>query len=203
MVAGIVLAAGRGERIGQPKAWLRTGRVGECFLSRASDLLASAGAEPVLVVIAPGDEQAVHRVAPRAIVVVNRAPERGQLSSLQAAIRMKQVGPCDAVVVLPVDVPLVSAATVQLLLDRWRRSRAPVARPVSGGRHGHPVIFSRELFVPLLEADLSAGAKPVVRAHASSAGDIAVDDEGAFTDIDTVEDYVRAFGRLPERVQVR
>ena len=35
------------------------------------------------------------------------------------------------------------------------------------------------------------GAKPIVRAHASAAGDIAIDDEGAFTDIDTEEDYRR------------
>ena len=35
------------------------------------------------------------------------------------------------------------------------------------------------------------GAKQIVRAHASPAGDVAVDDEGAFTDVDTPEDYER------------
>ena len=33
---------------------------------------------------------------------------------------------------------------------------------------------------------------PVVRAHASAAGDIPIDDEGAFTDIDTEDEYARA-----------
>jgi CTP:molybdopterin cytidylyltransferase MocA len=51
---------------------------------------------------------------------------------------------------------------------------------------------------------LSEGAKAVVRRHASARGDIGIDrDEGAFMDIDTVEDYVQAFGRLPERVRIR
>jgi hypothetical protein len=34
-----------------------------------------------------------------------------------------------------------------------------------------------------------------VRAHVSSAGDVPVEDRGAFEDIDTPEDYVRVFGR--------
>ena len=41
----------------------------------------------------------------------------------------------------------------------------------------------------LRSADAEAGAKPIVRAHASAAGDLPIADEGAFTDIDTREDY--------------
>jgi molybdenum cofactor cytidylyltransferase len=188
--------------MGQPKAWLRTAREGECFLSRACALLAETGVDPVVVVVAPGAELMAGRVAPAAMVVANSAPERGQLSSLQTAIRVI-APPCEALIMLPVDVPFVSAVTVRALIEAWRRSRAPVVRPVSGTRHGHPVIFGRALFEPLMEADLSTGAKPVVRTYATAAGDIPVDDEGAFADVDTVEDYVRAFGRLPERQDLR
>jgi len=34
-------------------------------------------------------------------------------------------------------------------------------------------------------------ADVMVRAHASAAGDIPIDDEGAFTDVDTPEEYQR------------
>ena len=71
---------------------------------------------------------------------------------------------------------------------------APVVRPVSNGRHGHPVIFGRELFGELQRADPSQGAKSVVRAHAADMIEVAIDDEGAFTDIDTREDYERFIG---------
>lgn len=202
MIAGIVLAAGRGDRIGHPKAWLRTAREGECFLGRACDLLAGAGLDPIVAVIAPGEEMLAHRAAPRAVAVSNPAPELGQLSSLRVGMTAIARDMCEAIVVLPVDVPLVSAATVRTLIDAWRQTHAPVVRPASGERHGHPVIFSRALFESLLHADVSAGAKPIVRAHASAEGDVPVDDEGAFTDIDTSNDYVRAFGRLPERVKI-
>jgi CTP:molybdopterin cytidylyltransferase MocA len=43
----------------------------------------------------------------------------------------------------------------------------------------------------LRHADPAHGAKPVVRGHASTTGDVAVDDPGAFIDIDTPEDYER------------
>ena len=51
----------------------------------------------------------------------------------------------------------------------------------------------------LRAADRSAGAKPVVRAHASARGDVEVADEGAFVDVDTPEDYERFFTRSDAR----
>ena len=47
------------------------------------------------------------------------------------------------------------------------------------------------MFAALRAADSSTGAKPIVRAHASAAGDIRIEDEGAFLDVDTEEEYRR------------
>lgn len=90
-----------------------------------------------------------------------------------------------------VDAPLFSAATVRAVLQRFADSGAPVVRAVRDGEHGHPVLIARALFDAIRGADPSQGAKPVVRAHASPAGDVAVDDPGAFVDIDTRDDYER------------
>jgi molybdenum cofactor cytidylyltransferase len=205
VIAGIVLAAGRGERVGQPKAWLQTDREGQCFFERACDVLAQGGAEVVVGVVAPDAEPRARRVAPAAILCINAHPEQGQLSSLQVGLRaLTDNSTFEAVLVLPVDVPLVSVDTVQTLVRSWRESHAMVVRPTSPDqRHGHPVLFARALFPELLRADLTRGARPIVRAHASPQGDVAVDDEGAFVDIDTAEDYARAFGRLPRQVELR
>lgn len=198
---GIVLAAGRGDRIGQPKAWLRTDQEGECFFGRACERLVHGGADRVIGVIPPGGEAFAHRASPGAVLVVNRWPEEGQLSSLQLGLRalIALDLQAEAAIVQPVDVPLVTAETVRALITRWRESGPAVVRPVDpSGRHGHPVIFAAFLFEPLLSADPGAGPKPVVRAHATSIGDVLVEDEGAFLDIDTSEDYTRAFNRRPE-----
>jgi CTP:molybdopterin cytidylyltransferase MocA len=62
---------------------------------------------------------------------------------------------------------------------------------VRGDDHGHPVLIDRSLFPILRAADPSLGIKPIVRAHVSSAGDVVVDDTGAFLDIDTPDAYQR------------
>jgi CTP:molybdopterin cytidylyltransferase MocA len=123
--------------------------------------------------------------------VINRDYDRGQLSSLVAGINAIDRPGVAAALVTLVDVPLVSAATVRAVIDHYRASRLPVVRPTSGARHGHPLLIDRTLFDRIRHADPVAGAKPVVRAHATAAGDLPIADEGAFTDIDTAEEYER------------
>jgi molybdenum cofactor cytidylyltransferase len=113
-----------------------------------------------------------------------------------AGLRALDDARVDAALVTLIDVPLVSARTVRALIDAHRRGRAPIVRPVSNGRHGHPVLFDRVVFDELRRADPALGAKPVVHAHAAEILEIPVDDEGAFIDIDTREDYERWIGPL-------
>ena len=89
------------------------------------------------------------------------------------------------------DVPLVTASTVRAVLDAYGQTRAPIVRPTSGTRHGHPLLIDRSLFAAIRAADPASGLKPIVRAHASPAGDLEIADEGAFIDIDTQEEYDR------------
>ena len=77
------------------------------------------------------------------------------------------------------------------MIDRYKATNAPIVRPVRGDEHGHPVLIDRSLFALLRTADPDSGAKPIVRDHVSAAGDVAVDDDGAFFDIDTPEAYER------------
>jgi CTP:molybdopterin cytidylyltransferase MocA len=88
-----------------------------------------------------------------------------------------------------VDAPLFSSDTVRRVVERFEESHSPVVRAVRGDDHGHPVLIGRALFEALRTADPAFGAKPVVRGNVSAAGDVEVDDAGAFIDIDTPEDY--------------
>ena len=94
-----------------------------------------------------------------------------------------------------VDVPLVGSATVRAVVERYQATRAPIVRPVRGSQHGHPVLIDRSLFDAIRRADPAVGAKDVIRANVSAAGDVAVDDDGAFADADTPEDYERLLDR--------
>jgi len=195
MIVGIILAAGASSRMGRPKALLPLG--GETFVSCVCRTLTAAGVDDVVVVAGAELEavtSAVHRAGLSARIIENPRRDEGQLSSLLAGLAVADRPGVEAVVVHLVDAPLVAAGTVRAVMDAFRRTRAPVVRPIIHGRHGHPVLFARGVFDELRRADPSVGAKAVVRAHAADACDVPVDDAGACQDIDTPADYARFIG---------
>ena len=193
VIPAIVLAAGRSSRMGRAKATLPAGD-GHTFLTRIVRTFLDADVDDVIVVVGHDADAIAASFSESGLparFVVNRDYDRGQLSSLLAGLDVVDRPGVTAALVTLVDVPLVLPATVRSVIDSYRRTRAPIVRPTSGDRHGHPLLIDRSVFGALRAADPSTGAKPIVRAHATAAGDIAIDDEGAFTDIDTEEDYQR------------
>jgi molybdenum cofactor cytidylyltransferase len=184
--------------MGRPKALLPIGD--DTFVTRVCRTLLDAGVDD-LVVVAGAEHQAVATAAAaaglRVRVVENTRRHEGQLSSLLAGLAVADRPGVDAVLVHLVDMPLVRPETARSVIDAFRRTRAPIVRPAVGGRHGHPVLFGRQVFDDLRRSDPSAGAKAVVRAHAAEVRDVPVDDEGALRDYDTPEDLARLTGADP------
>ena len=196
MIPGIVLAGGKSSRMGRPKALLPIRPTEETFFDRVTRTLLEAGLSDVIVVVGADANAIRSAVNPRSGVriVDNPDHEQGQLTSLLAGLRAIDTERATAMLVTLIDVPLVSAATVRTLVATQHDHSAAIVRPVSNGRHGHPVIFGRQVFAELQRADPAHGAKPIVRAHAAEMIEVPVDDEGAFIDIDTPEEYERIMG---------
>jgi len=192
VVRAIVLAAGASSRMGRPKAALPLGDRADTFLSRIVRTMVAAGL-PDIVVVTGCAPEAVHAALGRTRRAVrflqNENWPTGQLSSLLTGLQERRGELIEAALVSLVDAPLASTSTVMQVVDTWRRTRAPVVRPAHGTVHGHPVIFDRRVFDDLRAADPSAGAKPIVRAYERELINVAVDDPGAFVDIDTEEEY--------------
>jgi molybdenum cofactor cytidylyltransferase len=192
MIPAVVLAAGKSTRIGgRTKALLKVDDH-DTFVSRIVRTFRAAGVEEIVVVA--GHEagrviSAVNAGRLEARVVMNGDFESGQFSSVLTGLRAVDRPEVEAILLTLVDVPMVSAETVKAVLKRYQQTHAPIVRPVRGDLHGHPVLIDRQLFAALQAADPERGAKPVVRAHVSLAGDVEVDDSGAFADVDTPKDY--------------
>lgn len=195
----IVLAAGTSTRMGRLKALLPAGP-NDSFLTRILRTFADAGVQRQVVVLGHQADQLRAHLAGAGLapeLALNTGFEAGQLSSLLVGLEAADHPDTEAVLLMLVDAPFVAASTVRSVIDRYQATHAPIVRPVRGDAHGHPVLIDRSLFPLLRAADPSRGAKPIVRAHVSVAGDVPVDDPGAFMDIDTPEEYARVSARIP------
>lgn len=131
---GLVLAAGQGRRLGGPKAPHVV--AGERLVDRAVRVLLEAGCEPVLVVLGAWLGE-----VPGATVVVHDGWAGGLGSSLRAGlVAAAEVEGADRVVVVPVDLPGLTASAVSRVLANPGRLLAAGY----DGRRGHPVVLGRE-----------------------------------------------------------
>jgi len=174
----------------------------ETFLTRIVRTFRHAGVDRIVVVLGHDASTLIERLQPTgfsAELVVNAGYDAGQLSSLVTGLdaidARADANEVEGVLLMLVDAPLVAEETVRMVMERYRTTRAPIVRPVRGNEHGHPVLIDRSLFPLLRAADPAEGAKPIVRAHVSSGGDVEVNDDGAFLDIDTKQEYEKVFGR--------
>ena len=182
--------------MGRPKALLRHCANDTSFVAHAIGQARAAGLDAIFVVGRENDDELRAEVArEQGTFVVNPDPERGQLSSLLAGVDAADHPDLTALIVMPVDVPLVSARVMRKLLERAAASELSIVRAVHRGRHGHPVLFKREVFDELKAADPDLGAKMVVRADPRRVLDVEVDEPGVTSDVDTPEDYERLFRR--------
>lgn len=101
--------------------------------------------------------------------------------------------------ILPGDLPLVQAATLQAVAHALAQHAVVV--PMFQGARGHPVGFSVACRAALLDLKGNNGAAPVVLSQAAinSVAFIDVSDEGTVTDIDTLDDLRRAEALLRQR----
>jgi CTP:molybdopterin cytidylyltransferase MocA len=174
-----------------PKPLLDAG--GLTFLARILATLQEGGAAPCLVVVRdPEGPVATEAQKYGGTVVTNPDPSPGPVSSLQAGIRELPESVA-GVLFSPVDHPLFAPATVRALIHAFHETVAPLVVPAFEGWRGHPVLFHRDLFPELLEEDLPEGARTVVRRYLETRVQLAVDDPGILTDIDTPEEYRKHF----------
>ena len=197
MTAGVVLAAGESRRMGRAKGFLPHISPKSTFLGHLFTVYRAAGVDPIVVAGRPDDldlSREVERLGGR--FTVNPDPAAGQLSSLIAALEdLSVTRPPDAIVVTPVDVPLITADVVRRLIAAAHSTNAAILRAAYRGAHGHPVLFKRTVFDELRRADPSVGARAVVRADPARVMDVETDEPGVLIDVDTPEDYARVFGR--------
>lgn len=195
-VAGLVLAAGRGRRIGGPKALLRHGDA--LLVEHALRTVQDAGCDPIVVVLgAAADEIKAAAALGDATVVVNKAWSTGVGSSLRAGLSAVEEAGVDAVVVVPVDMPGLTAEAAR----RVATGPAPDALVCAtfDGRRAHPMLIGRAHFPGIATlATGDVGIRPYLLARAAQVTEIPCDTVATPGDVDTAEDAARWGISMPE-----
>jgi|SRR4051812_37274027 len=197
-IDAVVLAAGRGTRMGGPKALLAIG--GETFLARCARLLRRPGVNEVFAVVGHEAERVARDGAAAGLsFVVNARYADGMLTSILAGL--EAAAAADAVLVHPVDHPLVETETVDAVVAALRRG-ARVAVPSHDGRRGHPGGFARAAWGALRAARPEEGARGVLAAHPEWIEHVA-GGPGCRAGINTPEDYRRLVGPIATPIDDR
>jgi CTP:molybdopterin cytidylyltransferase MocA len=192
-VAGLLLAAGAGSRLGQPKALVTLG--GTSLLARGIAILTEAGCDPVIAVLGAAATQA-QQFAERAMVVVADDWAEGLGATLRAGLRAVAATAADTCVITLVDEPLLTPAAITHLLAQAGPAVAAVA--TYGGVPGQPVLLRRAVWEDVARmAQGDVGARAWLRAHPDQVARVNCDGLGQADDIDTTEDLARLQAELP------
>jgi nicotine blue oxidoreductase len=193
----VLLAAGEGRRLGQPKALIDLG--GKTPLDLVSTACHEAGFHPLIAVVPPAlRDEVVESIPHLTHTLVNPAPESGPLRSLHIAMESLPEG-AQGLLMVKVDFSLVHWETYRRLANAAQGDPRRLWRPVFEDRHGHPVWFPSALFLELRSAPLSEGARSVVYAHRELWGTVEVDDPWIHRDLDTPEDLEAFRHHLSQR----
>ena len=128
----------------------------------------------------------------------NEDYENGMTGSIQKGINAEKHN-TDAYLICLSDMPFLNTSDYDFLLDEFRRSyqnKSLIIVPNSKGRSGNPVIFSKHFKDEILSHKSPNGCKEIIKSNANAVIKVLLENESAFGDIDTMEDYTNYIDRI-------
>lgn len=193
-VAGIVLAAGRSRRYGEPKQllpWRGIPMVRQVALTALH-----AGLDPVVVVTGAHHDQVHEAIRDLPIKhVYNPAWEAGQSTSVKAGLEQlpDEIG---AAIFLLADQPQVPVSLVTALVEAHATTLSPLVAPFVRGRRANPVLFDRLTFQDLMKLRGDSGGRSLFSRYLVAR--VSWEDENLLLDVDSEEDYRNLLRRISE-----
>lgn len=195
-VTALVLAAGRSSRMGTNK--LVADVRGTPLVRRTVEAVLASQAGPVIVVTGNEPDSVRHALAGLDVGFVHNPDFAGGLSTSLRAGLAAVPDSADGALVCLGDMPLVAPVVIDRLIAAYNpvEGRAIVV-PVAGGKRGNPVLWDRSLFADMARVAGDTGARHLIGANAERVCEVAVEDDGVLTDIDT-PDAIAALRRALE-----
>ncbi|HZC07131.1 MAG TPA: nucleotidyltransferase family protein [Ktedonobacterales bacterium] len=189
-VAVIILAAGRSTRMGEHKLLLPLGDkpllawgLAAACASRARPIILALGRSAAEVAAALPDGPYT--------TVVNEQFAEGMGTTLALAVAHLPANVIGTIVTLG-DQPFMTSQAIDDVFAAAQAQPDQIIMGVFGGKRGHPVYLPGRLFGELLSPTGDEGARTVIARERGKLSLVTLEDERAFFDVDTAEDYQRA-----------
>ncbi len=189
-IGAIILAAGASSRMGQCKAVMSLGQTR--ILEHIIATLHKVGIGPVCVVTGFHRKHVSSCLQgwPRVFEAQNPRPQEGMFSSLCVGLHAL-AGQCQAMFILPVDIPLIRPCTFHLLQKAWQQHPNHVCIPVLETKNGHPPLLPASLAPNILNWDGDQGLRGFLASRGQQVIPVQVPDEYMLMDMDTQTAYER------------
>jgi molybdenum cofactor cytidylyltransferase len=184
---GVLLAAGRGRRMGGTKQLVKvhTADGEKPLVAAAYDAICDA-CDEIVVVLGHEVQAVASALSPRAYRRVVSDPDAEMFDSIRAGLAAAEaIDPAAAVLLQPGDHPHVSPQTLQLVISTAANEPQRAIMPEFQGRGGHPVLIPPLIVRRLLVEDCPAGLAQFWAAHPQLCRRIVVDDPSVVRDMDT------------------
>jgi len=149
--------------------------------------------DEIVVVLGHREAEIRPRLAGSGVVyAINHDYRRGMLSSVQTGIA--EISPqSDAMMIALVDQPTVGPEIIDRLIAAYEGGGKKIVLPEHGGRHGHPIVISRDYWDDILRLDAAAaeGLGAFIATHRDECLEVPIDSPAVLDDIDRPEDYER------------
>jgi molybdenum cofactor cytidylyltransferase len=162
-----------------------------------ANVVAASKAADMIVVTGHDRSAVAAALAGLSVTIVHNSRHLDGMGTSIAAGIAALATHCDGALVVQGDMPELTAALIDRLVDRFALAGANrIVHPVDGdGRQGNPVLWPRRLFGELARLDGDRGGKAILSREADGAEAVRVTTAAAFTDIDTPADLARHIDR--------
>jgi molybdenum cofactor cytidylyltransferase len=192
MISLVVLAAGESTRMKKNKLLLKINE--ETLIERVLKAAKGSSVGEIVVVVGYEAEKIKEELAKVCCrFAVNESFMKGQSQSVKVGLSAISAD-AEAVMILPADVALVDAQSINRVMDEYRRSKNRIVIASHQHQSGHPILIDRQLFPELRQiGEDTQGLKAVINRHKAEVNYVEVGTENVLIDIDTEQEFNRYF----------